>query len=149
MGAGELMRLSRSDQGCACREAIRLGEREARTAKQPQGPAPARQRQVVSNSCFQSSEGSAWRRYFSCRLPLVFGPPPINRRFPKRCTVLFFWNGAFQCCQCGSVAGGRGATTRHNDVKRSSKPYTFDKPSAVTGGRTTFHVCFQVAEPLQ
>ena len=25
---------------CACREAIRLGEREARTAKQPQGPAP-------------------------------------------------------------------------------------------------------------
>ena len=106
-------------------------------------------RKVVSNSCFQSSEGSAWRRYFSCRLPLVFGPPPINRRFPKRCTVLFFWNGAFQCCQCGSVAGGRGATTRHNDVKRSSKPYTFDKPSAVTGGRTTFHVCFQVAEPLQ
>ena len=37
---------------CACREAIRLGEREARTAKQPQGPAPARQRQVVSNKLF-------------------------------------------------------------------------------------------------
>ena len=44
---------------CACREAIRLGEREARTAKQPQGPAPVRQRQVVSNSCFQKSEDSA------------------------------------------------------------------------------------------
>ena len=37
---------------CACREAIRLGERNARTAKQPQGPAPARQRQVVSNKLF-------------------------------------------------------------------------------------------------
>ena len=37
---------------CACREAIRLGEREARTAKQPQGPAPARIRQFVSNKLF-------------------------------------------------------------------------------------------------
>ena len=37
---------------CACREAIRLGERKARTAKQPQGPAPAHQIQVVFTSCF-------------------------------------------------------------------------------------------------
>ena len=42
---------------CACREAIRLGEREARTAKQPQGPAPARIRQVVFKQLFQLMEG--------------------------------------------------------------------------------------------
>ena len=65
---------------------------------------PCAKGKLFQTSCFQSSEGSAWRRYFSCRLSLVFGPPPVNRRFPKRCTVLFLWNGAFQCCQCGSVA---------------------------------------------
>ena len=77
MGTGEEMRLSQDApvakrsgsptskarsfraakvaRGCA----IRLGERSARTAKQPQGPAPVRQRPVVSNSCFQKSEDSA------------------------------------------------------------------------------------------
>ena len=35
----------------ACREAIRLGEREARTAKQPQGPVPAVKEEVVFTSC--------------------------------------------------------------------------------------------------
>ena len=58
LSCGRILNWARASR-CACREAIRLGEREARTAKQPQGPAPARQRPVVSNSCFQSSEDSA------------------------------------------------------------------------------------------
>ncbi len=36
----------------ACREAIRLGEREARTAKQPQGPVRGEKEDVVFTSCF-------------------------------------------------------------------------------------------------
>ena len=36
----------------ACREAIRLGEREARTAKQPQGPVRGEKEEVVFTSCF-------------------------------------------------------------------------------------------------
>ena len=35
---------------------------------------PCAKGKLFQTSCFQSSEGSAWWRYFSCRLSLGFGP---------------------------------------------------------------------------